>query len=223
MKLKLLLSVLFLSTFIVSAHAQQISKGSVWLGGNIGYSQSKTDYNDANPTPDSKSHAFGFSPAIGIAVKDNLVVGANIFYQKNKTNNIGGSLEETNEKYLGAGVFIRRYIPIINRVYVFGDLNAWGRHYNFDGPAYTGSGIKIKTKGWDGGVSLTPGVSVGINKKLQLETGFNSLFSTYYSKRKTTSATTGYNYTISSFNAGFNLENKSMFYIGFRLLISNKA
>jgi hypothetical protein len=210
-----------LCTIIVTPRAQQISKGSVWLGGGISYNQNSTDYPDA--TPDYKFHVWGISPAIGMAVQDNLVVGVKIIYQKSKTTNTGGYLGEINEKYYGTGVFIRKYVPVISRVYVFGELNSYAKRYRLDGPPFTGSTAKIKTTGVISGVSLTPGVSVGINKKLQLETGFNSLFSTYYSKLKTTSSTTGYNYTNKTFNAGFNLENQSMFYIGFRLLISSKA
>lgn len=222
MKQQFLLSVLFLCLVTVTTHAQTISKGSIWLGGNIGYSQSKTDY-DGNVTPDYKTSTLSILPAIGKAVNDNLVVGINVIYQKTKTNNSGASVNESNEKFYGGGVFVRRYVPVISRLYVFGDLDIWARRYRADGSPYTGSGIKTKTKGGESGVSLTPGVSVGINKKLQLETGFNSLFSTFYSKRKTTSSTNGYNYTTESFSAGFNLENQSYFYIGFRLLINSKA
>jgi hypothetical protein len=220
MKQKVLLSLFFLCTFIVTTRAQQISKGSVWLGGNIGFNQNKTDYDN---NPDYKNQSFSISPTIGKAVQDNLIVGINITYQKTKTTNIGGAVNESNEKYYGGGVFVRRYVPVISRLYVFGDVNVWARRYRSDGIPYAGATIKTQTKGGESGVSLTPGISVGINKKLQLETGFNSLFSTYYSKRKTTSSTNGYNYTNETFGAGFNLENKSTFYIGFRLLINNKA
>jgi hypothetical protein len=218
MKQKVLFSLLFMCTFIVTTRAQQINKGSIWLGGNIGFNQNKTEY-DINP--DFKTQTFSISPTIGKAVQDNLIVGINITYQKTKTTNIGGT--GSNEKYYGGGIFVRRYVPVISRLYVFGDLNVWARRYRSDGVPYAGATAKTQTKGGESGVSLTPGISVGLTKKLQLETGFNSLFSTYYSKRKTTSSTIGYNYTNESFNAGFNLENKSTFYIGFRLLINNKA
>jgi len=223
MKQKLLLSVLILCTFMATTRAQQISKGSIWLGGNIGYSQSKTDHDGVSFNPDSKTTALGISPAIGLAVQDNLVVGVNVFYTKGKTTYKGASDNDSEDKYYGSGVFIRRYVPVISRVYVFGDLDIWAKRYRGYGTPYIGSGVKTKTKGTESGVSLSPGISVGLTKTMQLETGFNSLFSTYYSKKTTTSTTNGYNYTNKSFNAGFNLENQSYFYIGVRLLINSKA
>jgi hypothetical protein len=221
MKQKVLFSLFFMCTFIVTTRAQQINKGSIWLGGNIGFNQNKTEYD--NVTPGYKTQTLSLSPTIGKAVQENLIVGVNITYQKTKTTNIGGTTGESNEKYYGGGIFVRRYVPVISRLYVFGDLNIWARRYRSDGVPYAGATVKTQTKGGESGVSLTPGISVGLTKKLHLETGFNSLLSTYYSKRKTTSNSTGYNYTNETFSAGFNLENKSTFYIGFRLLINNKA
>jgi hypothetical protein len=78
-----------------------------------------------------------------------------------------------------------------------------------------------KIRGWNTGIGFTPGISYAINKKLQLESGFNSLFHATYAKSKTTA---GYNKSSSdSFSAGVSLENQSTFYIGFRVLLNNKG
>ena len=203
MKQKFLLAVLSVCMFTISTKAQ-INKGSTWLGGNISYNQTKTDNEN---DPDNKTQSLSIAPAIGKAVSDNLIVGVRLNYLYNKTTISGSS---SDERQYGGSIFVRRYLPVISRLYVFGEGSVGANHYR--GTGSKGGGFVI---------ALTPGVSVGINKKLQLETGFNSLFSTYYMKRKTTNATD--NYTLESFGAGFNLENQSTFYLGFRFLINNKA
>ena len=203
MKQKFLLSILFACTLVISTNAQ-INKGSVWLGGNLSYGQSKTD-NDIDP--DYKTHSFSIAPGIGKAVKDNLIVGMRINYQYSKSTT---GTNYSDESQYGGSIFVRRYLPVISRLYVFGEGSVGANHFRSSG-----------SKGGGFVIALTPGVSVGINKKLHLETGFNSLFSTYYMKRKTTVAVN--NYSNESFGAGFNLENQSTFYLGFRILINNKA
>jgi len=204
MKQKILLFAFFLCTFIVTTHAQQISKGSIWLGGNISYNQNKTDNEN---DPDTKTQSLSIAPAIGKAVSDNLVAGVRLSYLYNKFITDGNSYDE---RQYGGSVFVRRYLPVISRLYVFGEGSVGASHYRGG-----------QMKGGSFTIALTPGVSVGINKKLQLETGFNSLFNTYYMKRKPIAGSTIS--SITSFGAGVNLENQSTFYLGFRFLINNKA
>ena len=223
MKQKFLLSLVFVCTCIVSSQAQ-IKKGGTWLGGGIGYSEQKTDYEAT--TPDYKNRTIGITPAIGKVVKDNLVVGIALRYYSTKLENNGTYTVEQKGKNYGGGVFIRQYVPIINRLYIFGqgDANYTSTKLNETQRDYNGYQTKYKTKGWNSSLSITPGVAVSITKNLQLETGFNNLFNVSYAKStSSTDQSSANNTKNSSFSAGVSLENESQFYLGFRFLINNKG
>ncbi len=223
MKQKFLLSLVLVCTFIASAHAQ-IKKGGIWLGGSIGYSQQKTDYDGS--TSDTKSRTFGISPAIGKVVKDNLVVGFGLSYYNSKTENKSSSSNDQKGKSYGVGVFARQYVPVINRFYIFGqgNVNYSLTRTNETQPDYYGAPTKYKAKGWNSSLSITPGVAVSITKNLQLESGFNNLFYVSYGQNKRSlDYPSASKTTTSSFSAGASLDNQSTLYLGFRLLINNKG
>jgi hypothetical protein len=225
MKQKFLLSLAFVCTFIASSQAQ-IKKGATWLGGSIGYNESKTDYDGTPSTSDSKTRIVGISPAIGKFVKDNLVVGIALSYYNLKTENNGLYSVESKGNNYGGGVFIRQYVPIITRLYFFGQGDANYSSTKLNETQYDNNGIqtKYKTNGWNTSLSITPGVAVSITKNFQLETGFNNLFNVSYSKStKALDGASAYKTKNSSFSAGISLENESKFYLGFRFLINNKG
>jgi hypothetical protein len=216
MKQRFLLSFLFVFTCMVAAQAQ-IAKGSTWLGGSFGYGESREK--SEGSTTGTKQKSFNISPAIGTAVKENLIVGVFVNYIKNTTKY--GSTTDRTDKYYGGGIFIRKYFPIVNRIYIFGEGNAHYQGYRFTDNNIPANGGDLRTKGWSGGISLTPGLSYGITKNIQIETGLNSLFSASYQKRNIKN---NFEETDnSSFGAGVSLSNASQLFIGFRFLINKKA
>jgi hypothetical protein len=223
MKQKFLLSLVFACTFIVSAHAQ-IKKGGTWLGGSIGYSEQKSDYDGS--TSDTKSRTVVISPAIGKVVKDNLVVGISLSYYNSKTENNSSSTIDQKGKSYGGGVFVRQYVPIINRLYIFGQGNAnfFSTRINETQLDYYGTRTKYKTNGWNSSLGITPGVAVSLTKNLLMETGFNNLLYVSYGKNKRSlDSPSAPKTTNSAFSAGVSLENQSSLYLGFRWLINNKG
>jgi hypothetical protein len=214
MKQRFLLSFIFVFTCMVATRAQ-ISKGSAWLGGSIGYSQSK-DKTGASTTS-TKQNSFYISPAIGTAIKENLILGVSVSYSRYISKY--GSTTDNKGRTYGGGIFLRKYWPVVNRLYIFGEAKAYYSAYrSTDKNNSTGD---VKVTGWDGGVALTPGLSYAITNNLQLETGFNSLFSTRYQKRNITN---GFSKSEnSSFGSGMSLDNASQIYLGFRILINKKA
>lgn len=215
MKQTVLLALVILFSFIGSVNAQ-IGKGSLWLGGGIGYSSSKSD----NLTPETKTTNFNVNPGIGTAVKDNLIVGIDVSYS-NEVDKAplyvgGGSINET-KKYTtyGAGVFARQYVPIVNRLYIFGQA----RVYYLGGKQTDEySTVNNKTENWSTGLSFYPGVSFALTKKLHLESGFNNLFNVSYGQSKNNGTVTAKNFAV-----GATTNNSSYFTVGFRLLINNKS
>lgn len=227
MKQRFVLSLLFVCSFVITTRAQ-IHKGAVWLGGSIGYNQYKDVPKDTS-VHDFKINTFNLSPAVGIAVKDNLVVGIRLTYAHTKTDNDGTVLDSKGNNY-GGGIFIRQYIPVVNRLYLFGEAAAAyvsTKQTDTYNQFYNGSYIKshMTYKGWNGGVSVTPGVAFSVTKKFQLETSLNSLLGVTYSKNKITAErpTTGSDKTISQINAGIFTDGKVQFNIGCRFLINNKG
>jgi hypothetical protein len=65
-------------------------------------------------------------------------------------------------------------------------------------------------------------MAYSITRKLQLESGFNSLLSVNYAKSRRNVGQPNKE-TGESFSAGMNLDGKSSFFIGFRLLINSKG
>ena len=214
MKKILTLSVLSFLFSVSILHAQ-ISKGSLFLGGNISGSTVKTESIQPNVT--SKQNGLTISPVFGIAVKENLVFGADVDYSFFKADQVFGQYTQKQYSY-GAGVFLRKYKPIGKGFYIFlqGRL---GVHYdeNKYSPGTNINGAKRFTTTFSG----YPGVSYAINRKLQLETGFNNLLSlNYYHEKGESQNGSGYSYKTNGFNIGTSLDNLSALYIGFRLLIS---
>jgi opacity protein-like surface antigen len=211
MKFKHLIASVIICAVSLSTKAQ-IGKGSVWLGGGIGYNSEK---NDNITSIDSKTQSFNINPGIGIAVKDNTIVGVDLKYSHEKKENdpsVGAPERKTNT--YGIGIFVRRYVPVINKLYIFGQGRAG---YDFTKQTDKIASSTSKSESWSTGLNFTPGVSFAVNNKIHLESGFNSLFSINYGHTK--SLTSKGN----SFSAGVNLDNSSTFYIGIRFLINKKA
>jgi hypothetical protein len=220
MKLKFLLS-LFALTGVLTSQAQ-INKGSVLLGGSIGFNQIKSK-GDASITSTSKTTTTTISPAVGVALKENLVAGVRFNYTKYKQRNnydaMATNYLNTDIKNYGGGIFLRRYVPVINRLYVFGEGSATYNDIKETSiQGYYTSKNERKIKGWNTGLSFTPGISYGVSKKFQIEGGFNSLFSVTYAKSKTTYNGTPMG-TTESFSGGISQDNESMFFVGFRFVI----
>lgn len=221
MKQRFLLSLLFVCTFMTATKAQ-IAKESVWLGGGLGYSNSKSDIGSTQ-----KNKSFNISPAIGKAIKENLVAGIRIGYSETDNSSKSDiSYWNAKNEYYGGGIFLRRYVPVATKLYIFGEGTAtFGATKQIREESYSSNKVHTKTTGWSAGLNFTPGVSYGITKIFQLETGFNSLFSLSYGKSKAKDIDFPNNkkQTSQGFSAGISLENASTFYIGFRVLINNKS
>jgi len=219
MKQRFLLALVFVCAFMVNTQAQ-ISKGSVWLGGSIGYNHQKY----GNDTPYTKTNNFNFSPAVGLVVKDNLVVGISLTYGHGKTTNNGSEKERKNNDY-GAGIFVRQYLPIVSRLYLFGEASANYEYSKYSSTSdYLQNGISIYTsKTSIGSLNVTPGLSFAVTKKFLLETSLNNLLGVAYMKGEITSTmSTSNKPTVSKneqFIAGLSSGDKTTFNVGFRFLL----
>ncbi|OQP58528.1 autotransporter domain-containing protein [Niastella populi] len=217
MKQKFLLSLLFVFVLLTTSYAQ-IKKGSNWLGTNISYSKTKNNSN--NQLVPREVRATNVMPAWGTAIKDNLVAG--IFGSYTHTNRErDGYTIEYSEKSYGGGLFARQYVPVFNRFYIFGEGRVRYLHFKADHSwAYPGVFGTATVKGWETGISFTPGISYGLTNLIQLEAGFASLFDAAYRSAKSGSNSFSNEPTTKSFSAGVSLENASRLFIGVRFLIN---
>lgn len=212
MKQRFLLSLLFVCSLAVTTQAQ-IRKGATWLGGQAGYSHTSEE---AGPSSSKNTQSnFSISPAVGKAVKDNLIVGISASYAHGKSKSGAAVMSKYNS--YGGGVFVRKYIPVIDRLYIYGDASAFFSTSRTNQEYSTTDRIKTLNVG----IGITPGLSYAVTNNLQIETGVSSLFSTMYEKR--TQKQGGSEAKYDSFHTGVFLDNKSQLYIGFRFLLNKKA
>lgn len=196
------------------AHAQ-IKKGSVLLGGSVGISTDKKDYEDSDYK--TKNNIYTISPAVGWAIKDNLIFGADVQYafREQKENSY-----ETKSQSIGAGVFLRRYWEVLNRFYIFGQGRFGGNYFKEEYPM--GLGL-FERKGFSLNVGITPGISYAVSKKVHLESAFMNLLSasfTQYKGELKSGAPARDNYKGNTFSFNGNLDNPATLTLGVRVLLA---
>jgi hypothetical protein len=217
MKRKILLLIIPALVITNLLHAQ-IKKGSLLLGGQVGFSTTKSK--TENSGNDRTQTGLNVSPAAGKAIKDNLVLGFDAVYTHNrdKTDNVTYSGAKANS--YGAGVFLRKYIPLIDRLYLFGQGRLGASYSQTSNNSSPGS--YYDTKGLSIGIGFYPGVSFAVSKKVHLESGFNNLAYVNFNHAKTeesTMVTHSINKS-NSFSMGSSLENQTGFTVGVRVLLA---
>ena len=194
------------SMLAINSASAQIAKGSVMLGGNVGFNTSK---NEAFGTTVRKENSFYISPAVGVAIKENLFVGGDLAYRSNTQENNGAG--KTTNNGFGIGAFVRQYKNLgKSGFYLFGQgrLGADITHVK-SGSTTTNNGFAI-------GLGLTPGISYAVNSKLHLETSLANLFSVGYNSSKNKGADIKSN----SFSADVNLGSLQQWNVGIRFILA---
>ena len=208
--INLLLSIALCNLISVST-AAQLTKGSTWLGGTAGYSSNSSESQFAART---KTRAININPAVGKVVKPNLVAGIELAYNSSKETRNGSPFEVKNRSY-GGGLFARKYIETFKRLYLFAHGGVGATVIN--GDVISSLPANSETKGWQGNISLYPGVSYMLTSRIFLEAAFINLFTLSYANSKTTILDDVYKN--SSFSANANLNNAANFGIGIRFII----
>ena len=182
----------------ISIVQAQINKGSILLGGGIGFNNNKVK------DTDKKDHSVSIAPSVGIAVKQNIIVGLNFSYYHSK-NEIGTYTPVSNSSS-GLAVFARKYMPLGKRFYAFGETAIYYLNSKY---IYTNPTNKSEQKSWTTGINIYPGLSYAVTKRFHLEAGLPQLANLGYSKTKNiTNGTTteentqlGFHLSASSFSA----------------------
>jgi hypothetical protein len=206
------------SLFFTITIQAQIKKGSVFLGGDLGGSTQKTK-KDGNTT--NNQNGLNISPVFGKAIKENLVLGADVGFGLYENNYLGlnPSTDQRSNSY-HAGIFLRKYKSIGKSGFsVFLQARS-GVDYNSNKYDYSPSFFDNR-KRYTISVSTYPGISYTISKRLQLETGFNNLLGlSYFTEKREVGGTSSYTEKTSGINISSSLNNLSSLYLGFRILIN---
>lgn len=210
---------LLVAFITISAANAQIKAGTNVMGGSIYYNSQKTELNNANVGQVTKNSSFGIVPSYGKAIRENLVVGADLSYTNTVQENTNGNNNSTKTKNnsFGAGVFVRPYKNLgTSGFYLF----LQGRLAADFSKEKLGSNNNENT-GFNIGVGINPGIAYAITPKMHIETGLNNLFYTGYSSNKSASDQISYSYKTSGFNASIGLGNSTQWTVGVKFLLGS--
>jgi hypothetical protein len=162
----------------------QIKSQSILLGGQVQYSNSANSMGViTQPEVDLKTASFNLS--VGKAFKENSVYGLNLSYSPFNIKNFFNGTEYVSSKgnQHSIGLFYRKYKKLATDFYFFGEFGA----------AYAGGRIKsydfsstntVSEKQSAARLSLTPGLSYKVLRKLHLEITIPSIADISYGSNK---------------------------------------
>ena len=203
-------------TIINLTASAQIKKGSVLLGGQLSFTDSKTAFN--TPQPDQKYNSGSYNISAGTALKQNSVLGLYTGYSHYRFNNGNNFYNKISEDRYNFGVFFRQYKKLAKDFYFFGELGT-----GYIGSNRTESTISpnVTTKYAQSGANiyLTPGISYRIYKKLQVELLVPQIAGVSFSVLKTTTQSNSSRENLFSFNTNLNSSLLSNLGLGFRFVL----
>ena len=153
--------------FVSSIVNAQIRKNSFLLGGQVYYYNES--YNYDNQTNQKRAGGtIGIS--LGKAFKENSVIGLNLNFSPTKETNVytGNDTVTTRSNHFDLGGFYREYKKLAKDFYFFGQVDAAAIIGNQTSSYKLFPGdVKVTQRG--GSISLTPGISYQVFKKMQFE------------------------------------------------------
>lgn len=167
---------LLLTIISLAAHGQ-IAKKSILLGGQLYYYNGKNRVGDLEQQV--KSGAVGLS--IGQAFKENQVAGISLNFSPYRQSNLltGSDTVDLRFDRYDIGAFYREYKTLAKDFYFFCEVEAafitanQTEHYKI-----AGADVNVRQRG--GFISLTPGISYQVFKKMQLEIIIPNILSAQY-------------------------------------------
>jgi hypothetical protein len=177
MKINLLLLAL-LASIVLKA---QISKGTDFLGGDLQVSGSTYKSADPSNPATNKSTSLNFSPVMGWAIKENVVVGGRLTASFFKTSQDPQDIIHKGQNF-GAGIWVRKYLPLGKAFYLFGDAGFNGQSIQRKQTQVQLPGYYFEENGFALSAVIYPGVAYQVKQRLFLEAALNNLLSLGYSR-----------------------------------------
>lgn len=169
---------LIVSLFLISFGANaQIKKQSILLGGQLFYYNNKNQVDNLN----QKSESGTISLSIGKSFKENKIVGFNLGFSPIRRSNYLNNGDTTTLTFnrFDIGLFYREYKKLAKDFYFFSQVDVafitanQNEHYKI-----ASADVKATQRG--GYISLTPGISYQVFKKMQLELTIPNILSFQY-------------------------------------------
>jgi hypothetical protein len=159
-----------LALLLFSPAFSQINKGAILIGADVVYNKSTIK---SQGDPNAEQKYFQLSPSLSTAFRTNTIIGVDLTYSGSDYENEGVDYM-MEAKDLGAGLFIRKYKPIVNAFHVFlqgrlGYINIDRENGDFSDPAQ-----RSTTEGSNINLGATPGISYRAGKIL-LELSLNNI------------------------------------------------
>ncbi|WP_337968398.1 outer membrane beta-barrel protein [uncultured Flavobacterium sp.] len=160
MKKILVMAALAICSF---ANAQ---KGTILVGGNIGYTSEKSEFQFGETTKNS----FSFSPKVGYQFNDNWTVGGEftVASAKNET----GTTEIKNNNFK-IGAFVRYSVPLSQTFSIFADMGAGFQNAKYK--EYGPGNAYAKSKADGMYVGVTPALFINMKKGFGLNFSIGGL------------------------------------------------
>ena len=183
MKKHLSLLCIAVLSIISVAHAQ-IEKGTVLIGGEISGNSIKTTYSLNQPS--SKTTNLNIEPSIGVAVKQNGVLGISFGFSHFNQNGYYDGSQYRNSKvnYYNPAIFYRQYKNLAKDFYFFLEADA-GFNFSKQTDNDTTGKILLTDKQTGGQLSLAPGIAYRICRDLHIEILIPSFVQVQYSADET--------------------------------------
>jgi hypothetical protein len=183
----------------------QIQKGSILLGGSLGY-------NSSNYTIFSSTSNATISPRVSYAIGNNSVIGISGNFSHGKSKAVNSDDKVTSIGY-SASAFWRRYFPVQNKLGWYSEFTG-GIGGSSNKREIMGGSSKTTTTSWTAGA--IPGVYFQALPKLVINANVGGI-NYYRSKDKGSSGITG------SKNSAFNVNFLSTFNFGVDFIIGKKS
>ncbi|GAA0877804.1 hypothetical protein GCM10009119_07720 [Algoriphagus jejuensis] len=173
---KMLLAVLPLFMLSLTAFAQ-LEKGTILLGGGVGYSSSTSNSESSNAYNEYQNTNFSFSPDAGYFFKDTWVLGISLPFsgQTTKVNtDYASGAEDTNSESktssYGVAPFVRKYFPFGEKMAFYGQVKTGYFHQTTENIPNVNDDSSSTTRGSNqfnvvttAGLSYFPKTWLGIN------------------------------------------------------------
>lgn len=169
--------------FVIAAMAAfsfaNAQKGTILVGGNVGFTSEKQDFGGAT---ENKVNNFEFSPKVGYQFTDNWTAGIEAGIGSSKTENtdvneFGVITTENKNKAFSAGAFVRYTRPLSETFSVFADLGAGFQGIKQTGFATDGTitvtNPERKASGFY--VGVTPAIFINVKKGFGLNFNIGGL------------------------------------------------
>jgi hypothetical protein len=155
----------------------QINKGTLLTGGDMSFTTQSVIQSSLSGT--QSTSGFYFSPVLATAIKNNFFFGGSLSFQSAKSINLLN--QEIKNNFYGAGIFLRKYKPILKDLYAFiqpGLSVSWGKaDILLNNQSYQKS---FQVRG-----DFSTGLSFSVSKKIYLEAGFTNLVTFDFLKTNT--------------------------------------